>query len=272
MFEQEEEEMVVDENEKFNEREYEGREQQTLGNDLDDNFIVRFPPVNTVNEIVDGGGIGFPLEQFFQYCYYDEKQPSENYATCNNPFYYMEPDQCLIKGPVYNYLPIGRARINQGGASNCDRSYCPGPNDYISTKFFNDHICVYQGRLPSNLAPFCSDFRPSQPKYQVMILNTKELGVLRSDIKAHQQLYYDNRAGFPPIRPPPSTVHFFTTSTYSFVDCTFSSGKWKGKLLSNSYQAYIPRGTAGNPRGLYQIYHGCPPVKDRPGDSAPGNC
>ena len=62
MFEQEEEEMVVDESVKFNEREYEGREQQTLGNDLDDNFIVSFPPVNTVNEIVDGGGVGFPPE------------------------------------------------------------------------------------------------------------------------------------------------------------------------------------------------------------------
>ena len=37
----------VDKGEKFNEQEYKGRGQQTLGNDLDDNFIICFPPVNT---------------------------------------------------------------------------------------------------------------------------------------------------------------------------------------------------------------------------------
>ena len=48
VFEEEEEEMIVDKSEKFNKKEYGGRGQQTLRNDLDDNFIVRFPPVNTV--------------------------------------------------------------------------------------------------------------------------------------------------------------------------------------------------------------------------------
>ena len=67
--------------------------------------------VNTVNGIIKSW---WQWVQFFLCYYYDKNQPSENYATCNNPFYYMEPDQCLIKEPVYNYLPIGRARINQG--------------------------------------------------------------------------------------------------------------------------------------------------------------
>ena len=40
------------------------------------------------------------------------------------------------------------------------------------------------------------------------------------------------------------------------------------KKLSGHYNQYIPKGTPGNPDATYQIYHGCPPVTSRPGDSA----
>ena len=52
-----------------------------------------------VNEIIDVGGIGFPPDEFFGYCYYDEKQPLQNYMllvithfiTWNQPKYKQTP-------------------------------------------------------------------------------------------------------------------------------------------------------------------------------------
>ena len=149
----------------------------------------------------------------------------------------------------------------RGGAASCDLSYRPPANDYISQKFFDDHICVHHGFPPSDITKFCREFRPEIPLYQVMILTPRELGILRNDIRANQKLYESYRNDFPPQLNPPSRVHFYTTDTYLlFYECEFVNGAWRGYKVSNRYQVFIPRGSAEP----YQIYHGCPPSRTRP--------
>ena len=149
----------------------------------------------------------------------------------------------------------------RGRATTCDLSYRPPANDYISQKFFNDHICVHHGYPPSDIKKFCREFRPEIPLYQAMILTPRGLGILRNDIRANQKLYESYRKDFSPQKPPPSGVHFYTTDTYLlFYECEYVNGAWKGRKLSNRYQVFIPKGSAEP----YQIYHGCPPSKTRP--------
>ena len=154
----------------------------------------------------------------------------------------------------------------------CDRSATLNEKDTISQKFYDDHICLVRGISPKDLTAFCDEFRPGLPQYQVMILSLADLRRLRSDILWHQDEFKKYKAHFPPTRPPPSTMHFYTQDTYNFIECKKTrKSTYKGKRLSGRYQQYIPRGT---PSGIYQIYHGCPPVtkSERQDFSAKGPC
>ena len=164
----------------------------------------------------------------------------------------------LKRNPVATAKPTG-----------CDSSYRPQPNDYISQRFFDAHICVHHG-TPPDLKTFCAKFRPEIDLYTVLVVTPRELGILRDDIRANQQLYAENMAGFPPTLPPPSTVHFYTNETFLlFYQCEKVKGAWKAKQLSNRYQVFVPWGAAQP----YQIYHGCAPSTTRPENGvAPGPC
>ena len=142
-------------------------------------------------------------------------------------------------------------------------------NDYINQRFMTGHICLLKGAAPSNAkarASFCDDFR-NLDLYQVMMLSNKELKALRKEIKAHQDDFEADEAHWPPLLLGPSTRHYTTAGTYSFIECK----NGKGKSLPKRYMQYIPKGPEGNAK-VYQMYHGCPPIKDSPGFRNVGNC
>lgn len=236
---------------------YQGQEQQ----DKYTNLVVDFLPSDKYT--------GYPPYVKTPYCI--ENKASEKCELERDYNYYLAPDYCgyTIYNNV-NYLP----HVSGNGRDGCIRTYCPGDKDVISVKFFNDHICVYDPRFGRpDVSVFCPNYRPELDLYQAMIITASELTKLRGDIQSRQNEFYTYRNDFPPLRNPPSNRHFFTASTYNFYECKYVSGKWKGKQLSGRYQAFIPRGTAGDPKGLYKIYHGCPPTTDRPpSGNAPGNC
>lgn len=156
------------------------------------------------------------------------------------------------------------------GDTACDRNIHRRleEDDVISEKFMKDHICLIRKDRPKNLEAFCSDFRHGQPVYQVMLLTRDDIKRLRKDLMRHQQDFYSDREKF---RQKPSSVHYTTDDTYSFIDCKYAR-KWEGKLISNKYMQYIPRGTSGKPEGIYKIYHGCQPVQEYLGFRQPGWC
>jgi hypothetical protein len=167
-----------------------------------------------------------------------------------------------------------RAGGNKGDFM-CDRNTRLPLSDEISQKFYEDHICLVRNNndlKKMDLTAFCRDFRKGQPLYQVMLLSPAGIRELRNDIASKQGLFMSENKKFPPLKAPPSGIHFYTDDQYTFIECKQSGSTWKGKQLSNRYQQYIPKGTPGNPGGQYQIYHGCPPVKTKPGTSAAGPC
>ena len=186
------------------------------------------------------------------------------------------------KTPVYRQQGFARSESSEDAAaksafwgwwdrergdSACVRNIRLHPKDTISQKFYDDHICLLGNGLPKNfkLNNFCRDFRPGLPLYQVMILNKQTIKTLRSDLLSHQKDFYVYRNRL----PPPSTIHFYTDNRYNFIECRMTKGStYKGRWLSNRYQAYIPRYNGP----VCQIYHGCPPVTTKPGFSANGNC
>ena len=170
------------------------------------------------------------------------------------------------------YGPYAESTVMKGsGDSACDRQTL-NPNDYISQKFMDDHICLIRNSPPTDLVAFCSDFRQNQPLYQVMLLNTDDIKRLRRDLKGRQNDFNNDRDKFRPRHTGAGQVHYTTDQSYTFIYCELKQGKWNGKRKTGRYQQYIPIGTAGNQRVVYQIYHGCPPVDVNPGFSQPGPC
>ena len=143
-------------------------------------------------------------------------------------------------------------------------------NDVISEKFMKDHICLIKNArsAPTDLEAFCRDFRPDQPKYQVMLLTSKDIAQLRNDLKGHQEDFHNDREKFRPLRKQASLVHYTTDNTYNFIYCE-QTKKWQGKRKGNEYLRYIPHGA---PEGMYKIYHGCPPVRNYKGFRQSGPC
>ena len=173
------------------------------------------------------------------------------------------------------FLESLRSRVAAGSSTRavkgddaCDREVTLTASDRISQKFYDDHICLIRGAPPKDLNQFCRDFRQLD-LYHVLLINPTEIKRLRNDIGNHQIDFYDNREHYPPIkRVLPSTMHFYSTDTFNMIECNAN----KGKKLSGRYQVYVPKGTAGNPKGNYQIYHGCAPSRTRPGFSVAGEC
>ena len=193
-------------------------------------------------------------------------------CSATRPFPGSEEDNLLYQ-QFYGDIESTDVEIQAAaGDAACDRKYKLTGNDVISKKFFDDHICLQRGGYPTDLAAFCNDFRQGQPLYQVMVITPPELTQLRNDLTSMQVQFYRERAKVPPLLNPPSQIHFYSRDRYDFINCEYKTGFWKGKKLSGRYNQYIPKGTPGNPEATYQIYHGCPPVTSRPGDSAPGPC
>ena len=193
-------------------------------------------------------------EEFFEYLPYVPYGEQDEGATD------------LVGYKYYNVL-LGKG----SGDAACDRQTL-NPNDVISQKFYNDHICLIRGSPPKDLTAFCRDFRQGPLIYQVMLLTTDDINRLRKDLQGHQNDFYNDRYLFRPLHPGAALAHYTTDGTYSFIYCEEKKGTWIGKLKSNRYQQYVPQGTAGNPKGVYQIYHGCPPVVDYPGFKQDGTC
>ena len=180
----------------------------------------------------------------------------------------------VLDGEKHEGAPdlVGYNLLGKGsGDAACDRQTL-NPNDVISQKFYNDHICLLRGSPPKDLTAFCRDFRQGPLIYQVMLLTTDDINRLRKDLQGHQNDFYNDRYLFRPLHPGAALAHYTTDGTYSFIYCEEKKGTWIGKLKSNRYQQYVPQGTAGNPKGVYQIYHGCPPVVDYPGFKQDGTC
>ena len=155
-------------------------------------------------------------------------------------------------------------------STDCDFSYRPrSPNDPISPRFFDNHICVYR-RQPPDITKFCRNFRHGINYYTVMILTPRELDTLRKDLRDNQTLYERHRAGFPPQFGPPSNVRFYTTHTYPlFYECKYVNGHWNVDKLTHRDEVFTPMGAARP----YKIYHGCDPTKTRPKTQVgKGNC
>ena len=174
----------------------------------------------------------------------------------------------MIYGPWAETAARGRSAV---GADACDRGTL-NANDVISQKFMDDHICLVRKSPPKDLPAFCRDFRRGQPKYQVMLLGTNSIKQLRYDLIRHQNDFYNDRSKFRPLNPGVGQVHYTTDQPYTFIYCELIRGRWIGRQKTGRYQQYIPIGTAGNPQGVYKIYHGCPPVVSYPGFSQPGSC
>ena len=85
----------------------------------------------------------------------------------------------------------------EGGSPDCDNSFRPGYNDIISTKFFDDHICV-NDYPPPNIVQFCSTFRPTVRLYHVMILKPAEYYKLKFELNANHSLFDYYKYYFPP--------------------------------------------------------------------------
>ena len=171
----------------------------------------------------------------------------------------------MIYGPYAETAARGRS---VSGASACD-SQTLKANDVISQKFMKDHICLFRNSPPIDFTAFCRDFRKGRPIYQVMLLSTDDMKQLHNDLKGHQMDFYNDRNLF---RPRTSKVHYTTDQPYTFIYCEQKQEKWIGCQKTGCYQQYVPKGTAGNPQGVYQIYHGCPPVTSRPGFRQNGSC
>ena len=157
------------------------------------------------------------------------------------------------------------------GDSACDHGTL-NANDVISQKFMDDHVCLFRNSPPNDLPAFCRDFRPSQPLYQVMLLSANSIKQLRNDLKGHHNDFYNDRDRFRPLHEGASQVHYTTDQSYTFIYCELKQGKWNGQRKTGRYQQYIPIGTAGNLKGVYKIYHGCPPVTSRPDFRQNGPC
>ena len=179
----------------------------------------------------------------------------------------------MIYGPYTETAARGGNKVGTSGtgASVCDRQKL-NENDVIHQKFMDDHICLTRYSHPTDLVAFCREFRPSKPVYQVMLFGPEGLKQLRKDLLGHQNDFYNDRFKFKPLGPAISTIHYTLGSSDTFIYCEQSHGTWIGKLKAGRYQQYVPRGKDENPEGLYQIYHGCPPVEVYPGFSQPGSC
>ena len=180
----------------------------------------------------------------------------------------------MIYGPYTETAARGGNKVGTSGtgASVCDRQKL-NENDVIHQKFMDDHICLARYSAPSDLVAFCREFRPSKPLYQVMLLSTDGIKQLRNDLHGHQRDFYNDRFLFRPLNTGESLIHYTTDQVYSFIYCEKSQGTWIAKLKNYRHQQYIPRGQFDEPEGIYQIYHGCPPVgEEYPGFSHPGSC
>ena len=151
-------------------------------------------------------------------------------------------------------------------------------NDVISQKYMDDHIClIAPGKNPPSgkkeILAFCDDFRTDQGLYQVMMVSNKQLKALRKDIENHQDDFKNDREHFRPIKRGASDVHYTTENTYDFIECERTQGeKPSGKKMNGYYAQYIPMGPREGKNSKYQIYHGCPPVRNNPGFRRDGNC
>ena len=141
--------------------------------------------------------------------------------------------------------------------------------DFISQHFYDKHICkIMKNKKPLDLSAFCRDFRPGETEYQVMLLATPDIRRLRLDLQRHQADFYNDRSLL-----TDGQVYYTTDDPYTFIYCEKSMGKWIGKEKSFLYMQYIPRGTFGDPEGLYRIFHGCGPVETTyPGFRHCGTC
>ena len=174
----------------------------------------------------------------------------------------------MIYGPYAETAARGRS---VSGASACD-SQTLKANDVISQKFMKDHICLFRNSPPIDFTAFCRDFRKGHSIYEVMLLSTDDMKQLHNDLKGHQMDFYNDRNLLRPLKPGDSKVHYTTDQSYTFIYCELIRGRWIGRQTTGRYQQYIPKGTAGNPQGVYQIYHSCPPVTSRPGFRQNGLC
>ena len=142
-------------------------------------------------------------------------------------------------------------------------------NDYISQKFMDDHICLLNSKkdIPKRkkkINKFCEDYRPSQPLYQVMMLDKRDIKALRKHLKTHQKYFEMDKDMFSGDNEKKSLVHYTTDATYTFIECK----KRRNRKLSNYYMRYVPK--LRNKK--YKIYHGCKPVRRHTGFRNKGSC
>ena len=148
------------------------------------------------------------------------------------------------------------------GVEACNRVQPADTKKYISSKFFNDHICLLKEdhKEPDNIAGLCRDFRNAK-KSTIMVLTSQQLTDLSNDIQGHQADYssYYRKCNRKPI--------FYTDWKYDFVQCdnVAVTSEWN----RDYYERY---GAKMNSNGVYQIYHGCRAVQNSPGFFDPDNC
>ena len=147
------------------------------------------------------------------------------------------------------------------GVTACDRTQPADKKKYISSKFFKDHICLLKDddTEPDDIAGLCRDFRDAK-KSTIMVLTSQQLTSLSNDIKGHQ-------ADYGPKLDNYNKPSFYTNSKYDFVQCdnTMGTSQW----YRDNYEQY---GAKKDANGVYQIYHGCHPVSNRPAFFSQYNC
>ena len=137
--------------------------------------------------------------------------------------------------------------------------------DYITQDYFTKHICVWKDTTdkPSN-EDFCKNFRNEKTLYSVITTDSEDtVAHLNNDIKQHQNVYDNDKA-----KIAVSGIHFYSDSTYDWIDCWL--GLQKYVTLMNYYSQYnLATKKQG---GKWVLNHGCAPVNVKPGFSEDGKC
>ena len=147
-------------------------------------------------------------------------------------------------------LEVQEEKAEAAQITVCNRQFPSSVNEYISYKFFRDHICLLKNsnQEPTDIDALCRDFR-NIPVNTVMVLTSQDLNRMHNDIGSHQYDFYYYLYLNRYYRPT-----FYTDTKYNFIECTRGKGK-----KSYGYEQY---GVKLN--GYYQIYHGCAPVGSKP--------
>ena len=140
--------------------------------------------------------------------------------------------------------------------------------DYITQDYFTNHICVWKDTTdkPSNEV-FCKEFRKGKMVYSVITADSEDtVADLNNDIKGHQSVYDDDAAKI----AISNGIHFYSDSTYNWIDCWLSLPIPKYVTLINYYNQYSL--ATKKQGGKWVLNHGCAPVIVKPGFSKYGKC